>query len=101
AIRVLRSALTADAAEFALILLSLVGLALLHIKPVISLPQLLAVDVLALSLPLTAIQFDAKPPKLLKVSARNLHEHTINLWALRGYLGLGLLTAIFSYAGYL
>lgn len=101
AIRILRSALGAAAAAFTLVLLSLAGFAWLHINAVISVPQLLALDVLVLALPLSAVQFDAKPPKLLKVSAGNLREHTLSLRALRGYLGFGLLAAVFAYAGYL
>jgi Ca2+-transporting ATPase len=96
-----RCALTDNAGELITVLLGLAALALFHIPPAITAIQILAIDVVAQILPITALGWDSAQHKLMTEKPRNLHDHIINARAIRGFIGFGTLAALLSYANYL
>ncbi|MEO8105426.1 MAG: cation-transporting P-type ATPase [Candidatus Saccharibacteria bacterium] len=95
-----RCALTSNAAELITVLLGLAGLALLHIPPAITAIQILAIDIVAQILPVTALGWDKPLAQLMRVKPRNLHDHIINRRAISGFIGFGAVAAIISYANF-
>lgn len=100
AIKIIRSTLTSSAAQFSLVAITLIGLAVFNVPLVIGLPQLVLISLL-LIYPLYSLKKDAPHHPLLKVSTHNLHWHTLTLSNLRQYLAYGSLAALCAYASYL
>lgn len=96
-----RCALTDNAGELLTVLFGLSGLALFHIAPAITAIQILAIDVVAQILPITALGWDSAQHKLMREQPRNLHDHIINPSAIVGFIGFGMLAAIFAYGNFL
>jgi Ca2+-transporting ATPase len=96
-----RCALTDNAGELLTVLFGLLGLTLLHIQPAITAIQILAIDVVAQILPITALGWDQAQRKLMREKPRDLHDHIINRTAIRGFIGFGLLAAVLAYGNYL
>ncbi len=96
-----RCALTDNAGELITVLLGLAALSLFHIQPAITAIQILAIDVVAQILPITALGWDAAQGKLMHEKPRNLQDHIINLRAIGGFIGFGALAAGLAYANYL
>ena len=95
-----RCALTSNAAELITVLLGLAGLAIFHIPPAITAIQILAIDVVAQILPITALGWDKPLAKLMHAKPRDLHDHIINRRAISGFIGFGTLAAAISYANF-
>ena len=95
-----RCALTANAAELMTVLFGLAALAVFHIPPAITAIQILAIDVVAQILPITALGWDKPLAKLMRAKPRDLHDHIINKRAISGFIGFGALAAGISYANY-
>lgn len=96
-----RCALTDNAGELIVVLLGLGAAALFHIAPAISAIQILAIDVVAQILPITALGWDTAQHNLMKEKPRNLSDHIINAPAIAGFIGFGFLAAILAYGNYL
>jgi Ca2+-transporting ATPase len=96
-----RCALTDNAGELVTIMLGLAAFAIYHIPSAISPIQILAIDVVAQILPLTALGWDAPLANLMREHPRNLHDHIINRRAIGGFIGFGSLAAVLSYGNYL
>ncbi|MDL2363601.1 MAG: cation-transporting P-type ATPase [Patescibacteria group bacterium] len=96
-----RCVLTDNAGELIVVLLSLGALSLFHIAPAIAAIQILAIDVVAQILPLTALGWDKAQGKLMHEKPRDLHDHIINRKALAGFVGFGFLAAVLSFGNYL
>lgn len=96
-----RCALTDNAGELLVILFSLSAAALFHIAPAITAIQILAIDVVAQILPITALGWDSAQRNLMKEKPRNLNDHIINRSAIAGFVGFGLLAAVLAYGNYL
>ncbi len=96
-----RCALTDNAGELLVVLFGLGGLALFHVAPAILPLQILAIDIVAQILPITALGWDSAQHKLMREKPRNLRDHIINGPAMAGFVGFGLLAAIFAYGNYL
>lgn len=96
-----RCALTDNAGELFAVFFGLGGFALFHIAPAIGAIQILAIDVVAQILPITALGWDSAQHKLMREKPRNLHDHIINPPAVVGFIGFGLLAAALAYANFL
>jgi Ca2+-transporting ATPase len=96
-----RCALTDNAGELITVLLGLAAIPLFHIQPAITPIQILAIDVVAQILPITALGWDKPLANLMHEKPRNLHDHIINLKAIGGFISFGALAAALSYVNYL
>ncbi len=96
-----RCVMTANAGELSTVLLGLGGLALFHIAPAIVPLQILAIDIVAQVLPITALGWDKAQHKLMREKPRDLHDHIINGPAIGGFVGFGFLAAALAYGNYL
>ncbi|HEY4963438.1 MAG TPA: cation-transporting P-type ATPase [Candidatus Saccharimonadales bacterium] len=96
-----RCALTDNAGELITVLIGLATLAMFHVPPAISPIQILAIDVVAQILPITALGWDKPLDNLMKEKPRNLKDHIINRKAIGGFIGFGALAAIFAYLNFL
>jgi Ca2+-transporting ATPase len=96
-----RCALTDNAGELFTVLIGLGALALWHIAPAITAIQILAIDVVAQILPITALGWDKAQHNLMHEKPRNLHDHIINRDAIRGFVGFGLLASLLAYGNFL
>jgi Ca2+-transporting ATPase len=96
-----RCALTSNAGELITVLLGLIALTAWHIPPAISALQILAIDVVAQILPITALGWDTPLANLMHEKPRSLHDHIINRQAVSGFIGFGALAAVLSYGNFL
>lgn len=96
-----RCVLTANAGELFTVLLGLATVAVYHIAPAITPIQILAIDIVAQMLPITALGWDSPLSRLMKEQPRNRHDHIINRQAVFGFIGFGALAAILSFGNYL
>lgn len=96
-----RCVLTANAGELFTVLLGLAALAAFHISPAITPIQILAIDIVAQLLPITALGWDSPLSRLMKERPRNRNDHIINRSAVLSFIGFGALAAVLSYGNYL
>jgi Ca2+-transporting ATPase len=97
-----RCALTDNAGELIIILISLVMNAALHIPLAITAIQILAIDVVAEMFPITSLGWDkASSKKLMRERPRRLSDHILNRASVREFVGFGLLSAILAYGNFL
>jgi Ca2+-transporting ATPase len=96
-----RCALTDNAGELFTVLISLGALSAFHIAPAITAIQILAIDVVAQILPITALGWDSAQHKLMVEKPRDLRDHIINLPAVGGFIGSGLIASILAYDNFL
>jgi Ca2+-transporting ATPase len=96
-----RCALTDNAGELFTVLIGLAALTLFHVAPAITAIQILAIDIVAQILPITALGWDTAQGKLMHEKPRDLHDHIINPSALSGFVGFGLLASVFAYGNFL
>jgi Ca2+-transporting ATPase len=96
-----RCAMTDNAGELIAVLAGVVALAAFHIPPAISPIEILAIDVVAQILPITALGWDKPLANLMNEEPRNLKNHIINLKAVGGFIGFGALAAMLAYSNYL
>jgi Ca2+-transporting ATPase len=96
-----RCALTDNAGELITVLIGLAGQAIFHVPIAITAIQILAVDVIAQIFPITALGWDPAQGELMQDKPRNLHDHIINLPAVREFIGYGLLSAGLAYGNFL
>jgi Ca2+-transporting ATPase len=96
-----RCALTDNAGELLIILISLAGQTLFDIPIAITAIQILAIDIIAQMFPITALGWDGAQHKLMRDQPRNLHDHIINRQSVAEFVGFGLLSAGLAYLNYL
>jgi Ca2+-transporting ATPase len=96
-----RCALTTNSGELITVLAGLLGLAALNIEPAITPIQILAIDIVAQMLPVTALGWDKPLANLMHEKPRDLRDHIINRRAIGGFLGFGTLAAVLAYGNYL
>lgn len=96
-----RCALTCNAGELSVVLISLSAAALFHVAPALPAIQILAIDIVAQILPITALGWDKAQHDLMREKPRDLHDHIINRKAVTGFIGFGLLAALLAYGNYL
>jgi Ca2+-transporting ATPase len=95
-----RCALTDNAGELFVILISLVMQALFHIPLAITAIQILAIDVIAEMFPITALGWDKPLANLMHERPRKLKDHILNVSSVREFIGFGLLSAVLAYANF-
>lgn len=95
------AALTDNAGELFVILISLAVQAIWHIPAAITAIQILAIDLIAELFPVTALGWDPPLKRLMRNKPRNLHHHIINRTTVMEFIGYGLLAAVLAYANYL
>jgi len=96
-----RCALTDNAGELFVILISLVGQAAFHVPLAITAIQILAIDIIAEMFPITALGWDKAQRNLMHDAPRRLGDHIINRKAVTEFVGFGLLSAWIAYANFL
>jgi Ca2+-transporting ATPase len=97
-----RCALTDNAGELIIILISLIMNAALHIPMAITAIQILAIDVVAEMFPITALGWDkASSNKLMREQPRRLQDHILNRASVREFIGFGFLSALLAYGNFL
>jgi len=85
------ASLTSNIGELAIVLLGLLGIALFDWPIPIVVVQILAIDLLAEILPLTALTFDPGSSQLMTSPPRSLKEHILNKSTMLEILFLGLI----------
>jgi Ca2+-transporting ATPase len=96
-----RCALTDNAGELFTVLIGLAALSLFKVAPAITAIQILAIDVVAQILPITALGWDSAQANLMEEKPRNLKDHIVNKSSITGFIGFGLMASILAYANYL
>jgi Ca2+-transporting ATPase len=96
-----RCALTDNAGELFVILISLVGQAVFHVPLAILAIQILAIDIIAEMFPITALGWDSAQRNLMRDKPRKLSDHIINKFAVTEFVAFGLLSATLAYANFL
>jgi len=96
-----RCALTDNAGELFVILISLFATAIWGIPAAITAIQILAIDIVAEMFPITALGWDPAVRKLMNDKPRDLHDHIINRKAVLEFVGFGMLAAVLAYSNYL
>ncbi len=96
-----RCALTADSGELFIVLIGLSTAAIFHMAPAITAIQILAIDVVAQILPVTALGWDQAQHNLMQEKPRNLHDHIVNRKAIGGFVVYGALAAVLAYGNFL
>jgi Ca2+-transporting ATPase len=96
-----RCALTDNAGELFTVLISLGALSLFHVSPAITAIQILAIDVVAQILPITALGWDPAQHNLMAEKPRNLKDHIVNLPSIMGFISYGLLASVLAYSNYI
>ena len=96
-----RCALTDNAGELFVILISLVGTTAFHVPLAITAIQILAIDIIAEMFPITALGWDKAQRKLMLGPPRRLSDHIINRAAVTEFVVFGMLSASLAYANFL
>jgi Ca2+-transporting ATPase len=96
-----RCVLTGNTTELMVVLIGLTATSALHIAPAITAIQILAIDIVAQILPITALGWDQSQSNLMHAKPRNISDHIINRSAIKGFVGFGLVAATLSYGNYL
>jgi len=96
-----RCALTDNAGELFTVLIGLATLSVFHIAPAITAIQILAIDVVAQILPITALGWDSAQNNLMHVKPRNLKDHIVKLPSVAGFIAYGLSASVLAYLNYL
>ncbi|MDB5184837.1 MAG: P-type superfamily ATPase, Ca2+-transporting ATPase [Candidatus Saccharibacteria bacterium] len=94
-------ALTANFSELSVVLLSLGALSIYHVPSALPAIQILAIDIVAQILPIIALGWDKPARNMMHQKPRDRREHIINLQAVSGFAGFGVLAALLSYGNYL
>jgi Ca2+-transporting ATPase len=96
-----RCALTDNAGELIVILISLVGQAIFHVPLAILAIQILAIDIAAEMFPITALGWDKAQRNLMHDKPRKVSDHIINRPAVTEFIAFGMLSATLAYLNFL
>ncbi|HSW65961.1 MAG TPA: cation-transporting P-type ATPase [Bacillota bacterium] len=100
-VKAARCALTDNAGELFVVLISLAAQALFDIPIAILAVQILAIDIIAELFPVTALGWDPPQNDLMHDRPRNLKDHIINRRTVGEFIGYGLLAAVLAYGNFL
>ncbi|MFC1865021.1 cation-translocating P-type ATPase, partial [Chloroflexota bacterium] len=95
------ASLTSNGGELAIVLLGLAGVALFGWPIPILVIQILAIDLLAEILPLTALTFDPGSKDLMTSPPRRQQEHILNRYTMSEILFLGFLMGALGFANFM
>lgn len=96
-----RCALTDNMSELITVLISLAVTAIWHIPAAITAIQILAIDIAAQMLPITALGWDPAQRRLMRDPPRHLGDHILNKKTALEFAGFGLLAAVLAFGNYL
>jgi Ca2+-transporting ATPase len=96
-----RCALTDNAGELFVVLISLAAQAIFDVPIAILAVQILAIDLIAELFPVTALGWDPAQNDLMHDRPRNLKDHIINGRTIGEFIGYGLLAAALAYGNFL
>jgi Ca2+-transporting ATPase len=96
-----RCAMTDNAGELFTVLIGLAALSLFHTQPAITAIQILAIDVVAQILPITALGWDTEQSNLMHEKPRNLKDHIVNKHSVAGFISYGLMASVLAYINFL
>ncbi len=96
-----RCALTDNAGELFTVLIGLAALSLFKVAPAITAIQILAIDVVAQILPITALGWDDDQHNLMHDKPRNLKDHIITKLSVVGFVSYGFMASALAYLNYL
>ncbi len=96
-----RCALTDNAGELFTVLIGLGALSLFNVPPAITAIQILAIDVVAQILPITALGWDKEQGNLMSDKPRNLKDHIITKRSVVGFIGFGFVASALAYVNYI
>lgn len=96
-----RCALTDNAGELFTVLIGLAALSLFKVAPAITAIQILAIDVVAQILPITALGWDTEQRNLMHDRPRNLSDHIISRRSASGFILYGFIASALAYLNYL
>jgi Ca2+-transporting ATPase len=94
------ASLTSNGAELSIVLLGLVGVAVFGWPIPILAVQILAIDLLAEILPLTALTFDPGSSDLMTTPPRSQEEHILNRYTMAEILFLGFLMGALGFVNF-
>ncbi|MGH7142103.1 MAG: cation-translocating P-type ATPase [Candidatus Saccharimonadales bacterium] len=94
-------AMTDNAGELIVILMSLVGQIFFHIPIAITAIQILAIDIIAQMAPVTALGWDKAERSLIHQKPRRLSDHILNVKTVPGFIMFGALGAVLAYSNFL
>ena len=94
------ASLTSNGAELSIVLLGLVGVAVFGWPIPILAIQILAIDLIAEILPLTALTFDPGSSYLMTTPPRSQEEHILNKYTMAEILFLGFLMGAIGFVNY-
>ncbi len=94
------ASLTSNIGELVIVLLGLAGVALFGWPIPILVIQILAIDLLAEILPLTALTFDPGASDIMTAQPRKSHEHILNKYSLSEILIFGILMGAFGFINF-
>ena len=96
-----RCALTDNAGELFTVLIGLATLSIFRVAPAITAIQILAIDVVAQILPITALGWDSAQNNLMHEKPRNLKDHIVKMPSVAGFIAYGLAASVLAYLNYL
>jgi len=96
-----RCALTDNAGELLVILISLAATTIWGVPAAITAIQILAIDIVAEMFPITALGWDPAVGRLMRDKPRSVSDHIINRKTIIEFVSFGLLAACLAYANYL
>ncbi len=99
--RAARCVLTDNMSELLTVLIGLAAFAIWGIPSAITAVQILAIDLVAEMLPITALGWDPAAGRLMHAQPRDTHNHLINRTTVAEFVGFGLLAAVLAYTNYL
>jgi Ca2+-transporting ATPase len=94
------ASMTTNMAEFVVVLLGLLGVALWNWAIPILAIQILAIDLLAEVMPLTCLTFDPPAPGIMKEPPRNLNAHIMNPFSTLEVILLGTLIGALAFGNF-
>lgn len=96
-----RCAMTDNAGELFVILISLFAQIEFHIPAAITAIQILAIDIIAQMLPITSLGWDTAQRSLMHDKPRRPEDHILNSQSLMEFISFGALTAALGYGNFL
>lgn len=99
-VKAIRSSIAANTWELSVVLLSLIAAAFFETPLAILTLQILAVDLVAELLPITALTWDPPQKDIMTQAPRNPHEHVFNRFTLINMTWTGFMMGLFAFLNF-